>query len=58
MTWTVEAETDNIGELLSWGHTRIRRNNGPSGEGRFQMPFKATIEVSSLPTGAGTCTLQ
>ena len=53
--WTVEAESDDIGELLSWGHTGIRRNNGPSGEGRFQMPFKATIVATGLPAGAGTC---
>jgi hypothetical protein len=54
-TWTVEAESDDIGELLSWNHTGIRRNNGPSREGRFNMPFKATIAASSLPAGAGTC---
>ena len=54
-TWTVEAESDDIGELLSWGHTGIRRNNGPSGEGKFNMPFKATIVANGLPAGAGTC---
>ena len=55
LTWTVEAEAEDIGELLSWGHTRIFRRNGPSLEGKFNMPFKATIAVSSLPAGAGTC---
>jgi hypothetical protein len=55
MTWTVEAESDDIGELLSWAHTGIRRHNGPSREGRFQMPFRATIVASGLPAGAGTC---
>lgn len=54
-TWTVEAEADDIGELLSWGHTGIRRNNGPSGEGHFNMPFRATIQAGGLPAGAGTC---
>ena len=54
-TWTAEAEADDIGELLSWGHTGIRRHNGPSREGQFNMPFKVTIEASGLPAGAGTC---
>jgi hypothetical protein len=56
VTWTVEAGTDHVGELLSWGHSGIRGKNGPSREGRFNMPFKATIVSNGLPTGAGSCT--
>ena len=57
VTWTVEAGTGDVGELLSWGHSGIRGKNGPSREGRFNMPFKATIFVSNgLPVGAGSCT--
>lgn len=55
VTWTVEADIDDEGELLSWNHSGISRNNGPSREGRFIMPFKATIVANGLPAGAGTC---
>lgn len=57
VTWTVEASLNDVGELLSWGHSGIRGKNGPSREGRFNMPFKATIFVPvSLPAWAGSCT--
>jgi hypothetical protein len=56
-TWTVEAESDDIGELLSWAHSGIHGKNGPSREGRFLMPFKFTIDgTGPLPAGAVTCT--
>jgi len=57
VTWTLEAESDDIGELLSWAHSGIRGRNGPSHEGRFNMPFKLTIVATGpLPAGAVTCT--
>lgn len=56
VTWTVEAGPTDAGELLSWGHSGLRGKNGPSGEGRFHMPFKATIVANGLPNGAGGCT--
>jgi hypothetical protein len=57
VTWTVEAESDDIGELLSWAHSGIHGKNGPSREGRFNMPFKFTIGgTEPLPAGAVTCT--
>lgn len=56
-TWTVEAESDDIGELLSWAHSGIQGKNGPSREGRFRMPFKRTIDgTGPLPAGAVSCT--
>jgi hypothetical protein len=55
VTWTVEAGTYDVGELLSWGHSGIRGKNGPSREGRFHMPFKATIVATNIPDGAGDC---
>jgi hypothetical protein len=57
--WTVEAMamTNDIAELLSWGHTGITRHNGPSHEGRFRVRFKLAIDIASLPAGAAGCTL-
>ncbi len=56
LTWTVEAYSDDIGELLSWAHSGIHGKNGPSREGRFNMPFKLTINATGpLPVGAVTC---
>jgi hypothetical protein len=56
-TWTVEAESEDIGELLSWAHSGIQGKNGPSREGRFKMPFQFTIDANGpLPSGAVTCT--
>ena len=52
-SWTAETLNDNtndVGELLSWAHSGIRHNNGPSHEGRFFVPFKLTITVS-VPLG-------
>jgi hypothetical protein len=57
VTWTVEAKSYYIGELLSWAHSGIHGKNGPSREGRFNMPFKFTIDATGpLPAGAVTCT--
>lgn len=55
LTWTAEATTSELAALVSFAHSGIRRKNGPSQEGFFRMPFKATIAVASLPSGAVTC---
>ena len=54
--WTVES-TGLIGELLSWGHSGLRRpQSGPSHEGFFYANFKFTIEVAALPSSSVGCT--
>jgi hypothetical protein len=55
LSWTVEAESDDIAELLSWDHNKLRGNQGPSREGRFNVPFKFTINAVALIGGAKTC---
>jgi hypothetical protein len=52
--WTVES--NGIGELLSWGHSGLRRpRSGPSHEGFFYANFKFTIVVVSLPSPSVGC---
>lgn len=49
--WAVESN-GLIGELLSWGHSGLRRpQSGPSHEGFYYVNFKFTIEVASLQSG-------
>jgi len=55
LTWTVEATGAHLAELISFVHSGIRKRNGPSREGFFSVPFKATIVANSLPGGAVTC---
>jgi hypothetical protein len=55
LSWTVEAKSDDIAELLSWAHDRLRGKQGPSREGRFNAPFKFTIDAQTLIAGAKTC---
>jgi hypothetical protein len=53
--WTVESN-GLIGELLSWGHSGLRRpHSGPSHEGFFYANFKFMIEVVSLPSPSVGC---
>jgi hypothetical protein len=48
--WTVESD-GRIGELLSWGHSGLRRpQSGPSHEGFFYANFKFLIEVLPSPS--------
>ena len=53
--WMVESN-GGIGELLSWGHSGLRRpQSGPSHEGFFYANFKFMIEVESLPSPSVGC---
>ena len=53
--WMVESN-GGIGELLSWGHSGLRRpQSGPSHEGFFYANFKFMIEVVSLPSPSVGC---
>jgi hypothetical protein len=53
--WTVESNGQK-GELLSWGHSGLRRpRSGPSHEGFFYANFKFTIEVMNLPSPSVGC---
>jgi hypothetical protein len=53
--WMVESN-GGIGELLSWGHSGLRRpQSGPSHEGFYYANFKFTIEVVSLPSPSVGC---
>jgi hypothetical protein len=48
--WRVETVfgINDVGELLSWAHSGIKRHDGPSHEGRFDVPFEFTIEASGM----------
>jgi hypothetical protein len=48
-TWEVTAT--GRAELLSWGHTGIRRQSGPSHEGQYLLPFHITIVATTAPAG-------
>jgi hypothetical protein len=55
LQWTVVSKMTSIGELLSWGHTGLRRpQSGPSREGLYSVNFKFTIVASGTPVSVCT----
>jgi len=53
--WMVESP-GQIGELLSWAHSGLRRpQSGPSHEGRYYADFQFTIDAASLPSPTVGC---
>jgi len=53
--WIVESP-GQIGELLSWAHSGLRRpQSGPSHEGRYHAIFQFTIDAASLPSPSVGC---